>query len=698
MAISRVPGFSLLANLDRQGTDIGITSSGLYVTYWDVVNYRFGVNNSDPQQALDVTGNILTSNGHVYTGANISFDIGEDTNWWRTVYAESIQSVNVTGILLTNAQPNITSIGTLSNLEISGNLTAPYFYGNLVGNVTGIILTNAQPYINSLGTLSNLTVGGNITAPNFNGNVYGNITGTILTNIQPYIDTLGTLTNLNVTGNILANNIVSSTLSGTLLTNAQPNITSVGNLSVLNVTGNLSVDGNLIVNGISVDNLAANTITADIFGNITGYVLQGDQPFITNLANITVNTITILGGNLTIGGNVYFDYVNANVMFQGGNQVLDTATNIQISGDTVGYGNAANIHVELTTTGVSAGTYGADGVLVQFSVDDKGRISSAANISLSKIANLNFSNTTISSNTDLTISTVSGNIYLDAGSTGIVQIVGQDAIGIPAGDNLTRPLNPYIGYLRFNTDINDIEYWNGNIWFTPAGGVISSDTITPDGVSNVFVLSTNSSTLGVMVSINGTLQQPTTSYTIINNNQIQFTEIPLTTDIVEVRHIVAGSQTVSTGSLSFGPTTLVKLDVENVNITGNILPSADSTYSLGNSSLSWNTLYANDIVGTSPNIIVASSSVTTNVDVYSTSVYRTAKYILQANANSTFESLECLVTHDGSTAYRTVYGIISSGASLGNVTAIVTGGNVLVQYTSINNNTNIRISKQYLLI
>jgi hypothetical protein len=546
-----------------------------------VVNYRFGVNNSVPQQALDVTGNILTSNGHVYTGANISFDIGEDTNWWRTVYSDSIQATNLTGTLLTNAQPNITSLGTINNLSVSGNL---------------------------------------------------------------------------------------------------------------------SLDGNLIVNGISVGNLSANTITANVFGNITGYVLQGDQPFITNLANITVDTITILSGNLVIGGNVNFDVVYAGNFYQGGNRALDTSSNLQINGDVVGYGFYNSINLALTTTGVAAGVYGDDGIFPQISVDSKGRIISAANISLSKVANLNFSNTTISSNTDLTISTVSGNIYLDAGSTGIVQIVGQDAIGLPAGDNISRPPNPYIGYLRYNTDINDIEYWNGNIWFTPAGGVISSDTITPDGVSNVFVLSTNSSTLGVMVSINGTLQQPTTSYTIINNNQIQFTEIPLTTDIVEVRHIVAGSQTVATGLLSFGPTTLVKLDAENVNVTGNILPSADSTYSLGNSSLSWNTLYANDIVGTSPNIIVASSGVTTNVDVYSTSVYRTAKYILQANANSTFESLECLVTHDGSTAYRTVYGIISSGASLGNVTAIVTGGNVLVQYTSINNNTNIRISTQYLLI
>jgi hypothetical protein len=568
MAISRVPGFSLLANLDRQGTDLSLTSSGQTLQYWDVTNYRIGINNQAPQQELDVTGNIITSNGHVLTNANLSYDIGNQYNWWRTVYAETINSNNLTGTLLTNAQPNITSIGTLSNLAISGNLTAPYFYGNLLGNVTGTILTNAQPYINSLGTLSDLTVTGNVTAPTFNGNVYGNVTGTILTNAQPYIDTLGTLTNLNVTGNILANNITSSTITGTLLTNAQPNITSLGTLANLSVAGNLSVNGNLIVGGVTVDNLSANNITADIFGNITGYVLQGDQPFITNLANITVNTITILGGNLVVGGNVNFDYVNANVMFQGGNQVLDTATNIQISGDTVGYGNVANIYVELATTGVGAGVYGDDGIFPQISVDSKGRILSAANISLSKVANLNFIDTTISSNTDITISTTSnGNIILDASGTGTVQFTGTDAVGLPSGGDATRPANPEIGYLRFNTDRDAIEYWTGTQWEIPGESYISSEIINPDGAGNTFVMTQASSADAMLVSINGTIQQPYTAYNVSGYNII-FTEVPEATDRIEIRHIAIGSG-VTVTSLVLGNIS-VSLDTANVNVVGNL--------------------------------------------------------------------------------------------------------------------------------
>jgi len=135
MAISRVPGFSLLANLDRQGTDVFISSNGQTLFYWDVNNYRIGINNSAPQQALDVSGNILATNGHVYTGANLSYDLGSDTLYWRTGYF-----ANVYGTLQTNVQPNITTVGNITNLVITGNLTVG---GITIANITATGNLNA---------------------------------------------------------------------------------------------------------------------------------------------------------------------------------------------------------------------------------------------------------------------------------------------------------------------------------------------------------------------------------------------------------------------------------------------------------------------------------------------------------------------------------------------------------------------------
>ena len=83
-----------------------------------------------------------------------------------------------------NSQPNITSVGTLSNLSVTGNLTAGNVYANsgTIGatTLTGSLTTVAQGNITSVGILTSLSVSGQIT----NGNITtganttaGNITG-----------------------------------------------------------------------------------------------------------------------------------------------------------------------------------------------------------------------------------------------------------------------------------------------------------------------------------------------------------------------------------------------------------------------------------------------------------------------------------------------------------------------------------------
>jgi hypothetical protein len=304
---------------------------------------------------------------------------------------------------------------------------------------------------------------------------------------------------------------------------------------------------------------------------------------------------------------------------------------------------------------------------------------STGNIGNLLLGNITFSGNTISS------SEANGNIMISAPGTGIVQFVGQDAIGIPAGNDSTRPSDPYVGYLRFNTDRSDIEYWNGTIWSTPAAGVISSDTINPDGVANTFALSSNSSTLGVMVSINGTLQRPTSSYTIVNNNQIQFTEIPLTTDTIEVRRIVPGTQTVSAESLTLG-TTAVILDTANVNITGNLLPSANVTYSLGSETLQWKDLWVsgNSIYIGGSELTVANGQLSIGgntvgaADPYgniNVAAYLGGSFSVGTITAGTWNGGTIAVTYGGTgatTATGALTNLLPSGASTGYV--LTTGG------------------------
>jgi hypothetical protein len=168
-----------------------------------------------------------------------------------------------------------------------------------------------------------------------------------------------------------------------------------------------------------------------------------------------------------------------------------------------------------------------------------------------------------------------------------VQFATGGALGIPAGGIGDRPFSPLIGYTRFNTDTSVIETWDGNVWSSPGVATVTSETIVPDGVSNTFNLISNvSSAYGLLVSINGTLQQPVTAYDV-NSNQLIFTEIPQDTDIIEVRSIAAG---VTVSALQYG-TTEVELSNGNVNISGNLIPAADVTYDIGSTDKQWRDLF-----------------------------------------------------------------------------------------------------------
>jgi len=279
------------------------------------------------------------------------------------------------------------------------------------------------------------------------------------------------------------------------------------------------------------------------------------------------------------------------------------------------------------------------------------------------LGNLTVSDTTLSTATD------GDNIIIDPQS-GLLIIDSDSAMQIPAGTTAERPGSPSAGYMRFNTSTGQFEVYDGSEWDAPTA-TITSQSITPDGSANAFTLSSSTSTNQVIVSINGTLQQPTTAYAV-SGNIITFTETPEATDIIEVRTLGTAVQSISEFSLG---STYIKITDTNgpIKINGTVVTE-------------------------NANVNVANASVATTFDTFDAGTYRTAKYVLQATDGTDFESQEVLITHDGTTAYQTTYAVINSGNILGNVSATISSGDVLVQYTSTNNDTDLRFSKNYLII
>jgi hypothetical protein len=329
--------------------------------------------------------------------------------------AGSVTATTLSGGLVTGAQPNITSTGTLISLAITGNATAGNVYANsgTIGAslLNGTLTTASQPNITSTGTLSSLAVTGNASAGNLNtagAVVASTLTSNIATGTAPLTVTSTTrVSNLNVayanvadninvsagtgnnflifanaaTGNIaeltstgltanLSNNSITATTfvgalsgaattAGTVTTAAQPNITSTGTLTSLAVTGN-----------ISAGNVSATTFTGALSGAATsattaGTVTTAAQPNITSLGTLT--SVSVSGnanvGNIGATGGVFTTVAGSlTTASQPNITSLGTLTSASISGN-ANIGNIGTAGLITATGNLGAGNINTGGVV-----------------------------------------------------------------------------------------------------------------------------------------------------------------------------------------------------------------------------------------------------------------------------------------------------------------------------------------------
>ena len=252
-------------------SDFGVVGNLTTGSYYPALVDSTGTGN----KALNVSG------GYEFDTANAKLNLGNITALF------DIAGTTIGGSLTTAAQPNITSVGTLTSLTVTGALDVTTGVitgdggglsnvagGNITGQsanalVAGTVYTAAQPNITSVGTLTSLAVTGNITS----GNVAG--TGGVFTYVSGDGANLTSLTGGNVTGEVAfadtANAVAGANVSGTVATAstvttaAQPNITSTGTLTSLAVTGLVdagSVQTPTLTTG-------ANTTAGSITGNWT---------------------------------------------------------------------------------------------------------------------------------------------------------------------------------------------------------------------------------------------------------------------------------------------------------------------------------------------------------------------------------------------------------------------------------------------
>lgn len=187
---------------------------------------------------------------------------------------------------------NLLTVANLTVVEtITGNLTGTASFANVANTVS----ENAQPNITSLGTLIDLEVLGNTVSNNINANA--NVSAnTINSNNTFTVDfTSNGIANANVL-NVSAN-----------LTSGNANLGNTVNANFVNVASTLTVAGNANINGIlsvpqiSVSNsISVANITITGNANITGNLNQIGKADFANSGNVNLGNVS----NIHISGGI----------------------------------------------------------------------------------------------------------------------------------------------------------------------------------------------------------------------------------------------------------------------------------------------------------------------------------------------------------------------------------------------------------
>jgi len=90
------------------------------------------------------------------------------------------------------------------------------------------------------------------------------------------------------------------------------------------------------------------------------------------------------------------------------------------------------------------------------------------------------------------------------------------------------------------------------------------------------------------------------------------------------------------------------------------------------------------------NTVTTSSSGQVVLDKFPTTQLASAKYFVQANSASDYQTTEIVLVQDATNVWLTEYGSIQTGPSLGTFTADISGGDVRLLFTAVNNINTIR--------
>ena len=480
---------------------------------------------------LDATANytfanITASNANLGNAATASYFIGSGNN------LSNIQGANVSGAVSFATTANAVAGANVSG-AVSFATTANAVAGaNVSGQVanallSGTVYTNAQPNITSVGTLTTLTVSGSSSfGANVNMNSF-NITNLATPNLstdaatKQYVDDVAQGLNIHdavaaATPDTLANITTGTVTYDNGTSGVGANLTTTGTFNLIDGV-NVQTSGtrilvkneaNAVYNGIYTWSNAT-VITRATDYNSVPEVEAGDFVFVTggtiydNTGWVQTSTVSAIG---TVGNNIEFTQFSGAGTYQAGTGLTLTGTTFSVnasqtqvtsvgtltgltSNGIVNFANTSNV-----TLGAVANVHITGGSSSQYlQTDGAGNLTWAAVPTGSGISN---------GTSNINIPAVNGNINLTSGGNTslIVTDVGANITGnMQSTGNITAQYFVGNGYYLTGVDTNPANIANGtsNVEITLNGNV----TTSVGGNANILVVTGT----GINVSGNATI-------------------------------------------------------------------------------------------------------------------------------------------------------------------------------------------------
>jgi hypothetical protein len=539
---------------------------------------------------LRFTGNTVEIGADVVPLANLAYDLGNSTNSWRSLF------VGGNTIFLGGIQLKDTGANTLTILSADGQTPAELastaanaIFANTAGvaNSANLVTASAQPNITSVGTLTALSVTGNVAA--------GNVSGTIVsgTNVQA--------------GNITVSGDTISSSSNTIT--IDPATAGPGGLVV--IAGNLQVTGTTTTidsTVVTVNDLAitvANNAASPAEANGGGIIVGGANA--SMIYNSSSNSFVFNRSTVHSGANINGELTGATTGSFSGNVtagnlsgVSGVFTNVSGNGAALTSIPAANVTgtLSVNTTGSAATVTTA----AQPNITSVGTLTSLA-VTGNITGDFIFGNgsqltgidaTSIQNGTANVKTFANSNVTISAGTVSNVVVISDTGANI--NGTLVVTGNATTGNISGNTATFDNVSGNGAALTGLNASNIASGTLSADQLSGTYTITVSgaATTAGTVT----TAEQPnitsvgTLSSLDVNGNVQANQFIGNGTTLTGINAFssvfVSGQSTVSANTvqdsltLSSGSGISILTDPDNKTITiGSI--SVDSIFSTGGS-------------------------------------------------------------------------------------------------------------------